>query len=227
MIQKESFTTDFETQVKGKELSSKSNLAQLCPFLDDQGIMRTRWRLSKADFEFDTKHPILRPSKHPATRIMMLKCHLDNYHQGVERVRNGLQQKFWILDLRNALRNIKNRCVPSRKYSAVVQAPTMADLPRERVHKVDFPFTFAGVDYFGPIEVKYMRKTLKRWVCVFTCLFTRAIHLERVYSLDTDSCLSAVLRFIARRGHLSTNWSDNGTNFVGANNELKQFASMW
>ena len=186
--------------------------------------MRARGRLSKADFEFDTKHPILPPSKHPETRLMMLECHLDNYHQGVESMRHGLQQKFWIFCLRNALRNIKNRCVPCRKYSAVVQAPIMADLPRERVEKVDFPFTYVGVDYFGPIEVKYMRKTLK---CVFTCLSTRAIHLEMVYSLDTDSRLSAVLRFIARRGHPSTIWSDNGTNFVGANNELKQFVSMW
>ena len=127
-------------------------------------------------------------------------------------MRHGLQQKFWILGLRNALRNIKNRCFPYRKYSAVVQAPIMAaDLPRERVEKIDFPFTYVGVDYFGPIEVKYMRKTSKRWVCVFTCLSTRAIHLEMVYSLDTDSCRSAVSLFIARRGHPSTIWSHNGT----------------
>ena len=93
--------------------------------------------------------------------------------------------------------------------------------------KVDFSFTHVGVDPFGPTAVKYMRKTLKRWVCVFTCLSTRAIHLEMVYSLDTDSCLSAVIRFIARRGQPSTIWCDNGTNFVGANNELKHFAAMW
>ena len=183
--------------------------------------MKARGRLSKADFEFDTKHPILLPSKHPATRLMMLNCHLDNYHQGVESMRHGLQQKFWILGLRNALRNIKNRSVPCRRYSAVIQAPIMADLSRERVKKVDFPFTYVGVDYFEPIVVKYMRKTLKRWVCVFTCLSTRAIHLEMVCLLDTVSCLSAVIRFIARRGHPSTIWSDNGTNFVGANNVAK------
>ena len=91
LIQKESFTTEYGTLVNGKEFSSKSNIAQLCPYLDDQGIMRSRGRLSKADFEFDTKHPFLLPSKHSPTRIMMLKCHLDNYHQGVESMRHGLQ----------------------------------------------------------------------------------------------------------------------------------------
>ena len=107
LIQKESFTTEYDTLVNGKELSSKSNVAQLCPFIDNQGIMRARGRLSKTDFEFDTKHPIFLPSKHPATRLMMLKCHLDNYHQGVESMQHGLQQKFWILGLRNALRTSK------------------------------------------------------------------------------------------------------------------------
>ena len=103
----------------------------------------------------------------------------------------------------------------------------MADLPRERVEKVEFSFTYVGVDYFGPLEVKYMRKTIKRWACVSTCLSTEAIHLEMVYSLDTDSCLSALTQIIARRGRPSTIWCDNGTNFVGANNELNQFTSMW
>ena len=142
-------------------------------------------------------------------------------------MRHELQQNFRILGIRNALRNIKSRCVPCRKHSAVVQASIMADLPNERVEKVEFPFTYVGVDYFGPIEVKYIRKTLKRWVWVFTWLSTRAIHLEMGYSLDTDSCMSAIKRFIAKRDQPSTIWSDNGTNFVGANNELKQVASIW
>ena len=106
LVQKEVFTAEYDALINGKMLSSKSNIAQFCPFLDDQGIMRARGRLSKADFEFDTKHPILLSSKHPATRLMMLKCHLDNFHQGVESMRHELQQKFWILGLRNTLRNI-------------------------------------------------------------------------------------------------------------------------
>ena len=111
--------------------------------------MRARGRLSREDFEFDRKHPILLPSKHSRTQLVILKCHLDNYHQGVECMRHELQQRFWILGLRNALRSIKSRCVPCRKYNASVQAPLMADSPREKVEKVDFLFTYVGVDYFG------------------------------------------------------------------------------
>ena len=131
------------------------------------------------------------------------------------------------MGLRNALGNLKKRCVSCRKDSFVVQAPILTDLSEEKVRKIDFPFTYFGVDYFGPLEVKHMRKTLKRWMCVFTCLSTRAKHLEMVFSLDSDSCRSAVIQFIASRGHPLKIWSDNGTNFVGANNELKQFGSMW
>ena len=170
LVQTEAFPTEYVVFTEKKELSSKSSIAQLCQFIDKNGIMRARGRLSKLDFESDTNHPILLPSKHPTMQLMMLKCHLDNDHQGVESMRHELQQKFWILSLRNALRSNKGRCVPYKKYSANVQAPLMANLPRERVEKVDFSFTY--VDYFGPLEVKYMRKTMKRW----------AIHLEMVYS---------------------------------------------
>ena len=68
---------------------------------------------------------------------------------------------------------------------------------------------------------------MKRSVCVFTCSSTKKIHPEVVYSLDTDSSWSAIIHFTARRGQPSTIWSDIGTNFVGAQNELKQFASFW
>ena len=69
--------------------------------------------------------------------------------------------------------------------------------------------------------MKLLRRTLKRWCCLFTYLKTNAVHIEVAQSLDTDSCLAAVTRLIARRGYPNTIISDNGTNFVGAANELK------
>ena len=90
-----------------------------------------------------------------------------------------------------------------------------------------FPFTHTGLDYFGPFEVKLLLRTLKIWCCLFTCLITRAVHMEIAQSLDTESCLAAVTRFIARRGYPNTMISDHGTNFLRAANELKAFMNEW
>ena len=68
---------------------------------------------------------------------------------------------------------------------------------------------------------------MKRWCCLFTCLTTRAVHIEFAQSLDNESCLARVTRFNARRDYPSTIINDNGTNFVGAANELKAFMNEW
>ena len=103
----------------------------------------------------------------------------------------------------------------------------MADLPRERLQERVFPFSNTGVDYFGPFEVKFMRKTMKRWCCLFTCLTTRAVHIEVVPSLEAETCLTAITRFIARRGKPATILSNNGTNFVGAAKEMRDCINAW
>ena len=78
----------------------------------------------------------------------------------------------------------------------------MADLPLDRVSPDEPPFTNVGVDYFGPFGVKRGRSVVKRYGVTFTCLATRAIHLEMASSLDTDSFIHALRRFIARRGQV-------------------------
>ena len=98
----------------------------------------------------------------------------------------------------------------------------MADLPRERVDVDKPPFTYVGVDYFGPMQVKFRRGTVKRYGCIFTCLVTRAVHLEVAHSLDSNSFLMALHRFMARRGKPQKIFSDNGTNFVAAERELAE-----
>ena len=84
------------------------------------------------------------------------------------------------------------------------------------------PFSNTGVDYFEPITVKIFQKTVKRWGCLFTCLTNRAIHLEVAESLETDAFINALERFSNRRGYPSTLRSDCGTNFKGAEKELRE-----
>ena len=101
-------------------------------------------------------------------------------------------------------------------FRAATIQPIMADLPVERLAYQSPPFTNTGVDYFGPFYVTVRRTTEKRWGFLFTCLTTRAVHVEIVPSMDASSCVMGVERFVSRRGTPAIIWSDNGTNFVGA-----------
>ena len=97
----------------------------------------------------------------------------------------------------------------------------MADLPQDRLTPAP-PFTYVGIDYFGPYFVKQGRKEYKRYGALFTCLVSRAVHIEIAHSLETDSFLNALRHFIARRGPVHELRCDNDTNFVGAKAELRK-----
>jgi len=103
----------------------------------------------------------------------------------------------------------------------------MSSLPPNRVIVDEPPFTFTGLDCFGPFYVKQGRSQVKRYGLIFTCLNVRAIHLEILSSMDTDSFIQALRRFLARRGLVKEICCDNGTNFVGASNELQVCLKKW
>ena len=225
--QMESFGQTYQALAAGKPMAASDYLSKLSPFMDDQNLMRLTGRLRHADASYEMKHPILLSAKHPIVRKLIEDAHESNYHEGTEYVRSILQQNYWIIGLRNALRNVKLKCVKCRKQQAGGVQPFMADLPKERLEQRVFPFANTGVDYFEPFEVKFMRKSMKRWCCLFTCLTTRAVYIEVVPSLEADACLAAITRFIARRGKPNIVLSDNGTNFVGAAREMREWIEAW
>jgi len=98
----------------------------------------------------------------------------------------------------------------------------MASLPWFRVQPHLPPFAHTGVDLFGPFEVTIFRRKVKRWGILFTCLNSRAVHLDMTYTLETDSFICALDRFRHSRGTPANLYSDNGTNLVGAHNELRE-----
>ena len=103
----------------------------------------------------------------------------------------------------------------------------MANLPKERLMSGEPPFTYVGVDYFGPLFVRQGRSNVKRYGCLFTCLVVRAVHIEVVHSLDNDSFINALRRFINTRGCPKTIYSDNRTNFHAGERELHESLNDW
>jgi len=95
----------------------------------------------------------------------------------------------------------------------------MSDLPTERV-KHSPPFTYCGMDVFGPFLTKQARKENKRYGLLFTCFYSRAVHVEMLEDLTLDAFINGLRCFIALRGSVRQIKCDQGTNFVGVKNEL-------
>ncbi|XP_062713800.1 uncharacterized protein LOC134290641 [Aedes albopictus] len=206
-----------------KNVEKNSLLYKLSPIMDEHGIIRMNSRLSAAEFlPFDTRFPIILPKDSYITRLVVDWYHRDYKHANDETVINEIKQKFHISKLRGRLSFVKKNCSWCRVYKAVPTVPQMASLPPERLTPFVRPFSYVGIDYFGPYLVKIGRASVKRWVALFTCLTIRAIHLEIAATLSTDSCKKAIRRFIARRGAPLEVFTDNGTNFVGAGRELAE-----
>ena len=118
-------------------------------------------------------------------------------------------------------------CFDCRQRQAPTGEQKMADLPEDRVTPDKPPFTFVGVDCFGPFLVRHGRSMVKRYGVLFTCMTIRAIYIEVVHSMDTDSYINAMRRFIARRGNPEEMRLDNGSNFVGSEKKLRVAIAEW
>lgn len=113
------------------------------------------------------------------------------------------------------------QCVQCRRLRRPVEEQKMSELPKERC-EASAPFTFCGMDCFGPFLIKRSRKEHKRYGLILTCLSSRAVHIEMLEDLSTDAFINALRCFISLRGAVSQLHCDQGTNFVGAKNELKE-----
>ena len=204
----------------------------LNPQKDIDGIIRANERLAQSnDLPYDVKHFILLPKDHTITKLIIVNAHEKLGHgTGVEHLLTELRTRFWITKGRRAVRNVVESCRQChRRFRARPGEQMMAPLPKPRVTLPLRTFDRIGVDYDGPFLTKQGRgkSKAKRYLCLFTCLATRAVHLEIAYALDTSSFLNAFTRMTARRGMPSYVVSDNGTNFVGAEKELQELVQTF
>ncbi|XP_021966495.1 uncharacterized protein LOC110861676 [Folsomia candida] len=227
--QQQEFSKEIHSLANGLPIKKKSKLISLLPFIDSIGLLRVGGRLKNAKISEDQRHPILLSSHHHLTQLLIKSEHLKHFHAGPQLLMSVLQRRYWIIRMKDAVRREIAKCLTCTRTKAQTLQQVMADLPSFRVNPAR-PFLKCGVDYAGPFSVRPIQPrskiTLKAYLAVFVCCTTRAIHLEVATSLSTDMFIAAFRRFISRRGLPTDMYSDNGTNFIGANREMKEMVQL-
>ena len=225
-VQNQCYTEEIQTISQGSPVPSSSSLIRLRPKLHE-GLLVVPGRLTLTNLPSRVKNPVILPSRHPMVETLVRHVHERTAHSGRGYTLAELRRRYWIVGAASLVRKVVRHCVACRRRDAQPCQQMEADLPLDRVTPYEPAFTSVGVDYFGPFAVKRGRGQEKRYGCLFTCLTTRAIHIETADTLDTDSFINCLYRFMARRGEPNLIRSDNGTNFVGAERELRKEIESW
>ena len=227
-VQSQCYADEIRSLKNHNEVSKRSSIYNLEPVLDEMGVLRVNGRLKNAAIPNDAKQQMILPGTHRVAALIVKDTHdFHAKHAGREYTMSRLREKYWIVNVRRLVRKTLSSCHMCKRIRGSMLKQRMANLPMDRVTPYTPPFTFTGVDCFGPFFVKRGRSQEKRYGCIFTCLNVRAIHLESLASMDASSFINALIRFAARRTWPQKLRSDNGTNFVGARKELKAEMAKW
>uniref|UniRef100_UPI00143C2251 uncharacterized protein LOC117157547 n=1 Tax=Bombus vancouverensis nearcticus TaxID=2705178 RepID=UPI00143C2251 len=228
LLQNIHFSEEIRTLQKDRNAAIKGKLTRLNPFIDKEGILRVGGRLSHSSMTFAQKHPIVLPKSSVTTRIIEHE-HKIHMHSGTQATLYAVRQRYWPVDGRSQVWRAIKGCVRCCRAQPPPVEYVMGNLPEARVTE-SRPFTNVGVDYCGPFHIKEKRdrnrRQIKVYVAIFVCLAIKAVHIELVDDLTSEAFIAALRRFIARRGYCSTIHSDNGTNFRGASNELRELHDL-
>jgi hypothetical protein len=176
-------------------------------------LLRCKGRLENSELTEGARHPILLPNKERLTHLIIERTHKKLLHSGVSQTLSRLRHQYWVIQGRATVKKVLNSCFMCRKVEGgPYEMPKMAPLPRKRVSE-STPFTQTGVDYLGPLAIKENSEISKVWICLFTCMVTRAIHMEMVRDMTSVSFMNCLRRFIATRGKPKQILSDNALHF--------------
>jgi len=206
------------------ELKKQHNFKQLEKELGiktDRNVLRCEGRLLNSDLEIDARKPVILPTKHPFTRLIIEECHQRVLHSGVRATLAELRSRFWVPRGRQIVKRNLGECVTCRKLTGKpYSAPPTASLPDFRVREAP-PFSRVGVDFAGPLYVEQKSGEMdKAYIALFSCCVTRAVRLELVEDLSTATFRRCLRRFIARNGTPVLIVSDNAKTFQATQKAL-------
>ena len=190
-------------------------------FLDSNDVIRCKGRMEHSALPQSAKCPILLPRSHPLTTAVINDCHQKVMHSGTSHTLSRVRYRYWIPRGRQVVKAVLRKCVICKKFNGrPYSLPRFAPYPSERVTESK-PFAYVGIDYFGPLNIKDVSDSQKVWVCLFSCMVTRAIHLEVVTDMTTELFIMALRRFVSRRGVPRKVFSDNAQQFHLAKSTLQ------
>ena len=190
-------------------------------FLDEDMIIRCRGRLQNSSLQYEAKCPILMPRDHYVTTLLIRRCHESVMHNGTRETLAELRSGFWVTKGRQAVKKVIRKCVTCKRIQGQsYEVPKASQLPEFRV-KEKHAFSSVGIDFAGPLYVKSKSVQNKKvYLALFTCGVSRALHLELVPDLSTETFLRCFKRFVSRRGVPSLVVIDNAKTFKAASKRL-------
>ena len=199
-----------------------SKLNRLDPFLNNDDIICVAGRLKRSFLNKKLKFPIILLKEERIAALIIQDCNSRCTHGGRATTLNELcSTGYWITNGNSAVRSVTLKCVLCCRLRGRLGVQKMAERPVHR-RSYSLPFIYCGVDMFGTFLIKQRRNKFKRYDAMFTCMGGWVVHIDITHSLDADSFIPALRRVIARRGNNKTLFSDNGSNFVDCENELKK-----
>ena len=212
-----------------KPIFSNSHLLVLHPRMAQDGLLHVGGRLARASIPLEQRCPIILSSKDIYTRLLFDFYHIYLKHCGPTLLLSHAGGKHHVVGARKLSRTVCKQCTRCRLAAAKGGTQLMGQLPPERVN-ISTVFRTTGIDATGPFILKkgHTRRPVlvKSYLLLFVCFSTKAVHIEVVSDLTTEAFLAALRRFVARRGMPAHFHTDNGSNFIGARNDLKQFYQL-
>jgi len=202
---------------------------KLIPTTDEQGLLRAHGRLENIrPLPIEMRKPIILPKDHQMVSLLLKRLHEIRVQCGYKSLVCESRKRFWIVEVRKMAQQVTSNCVTCKTLRRKPREQLIGQIPKLRV-AAGFPtFSNTAIDMFGPFQVKIGQKTIKEaQAIIFTCMTTRAIHLELVTDKITDAFLMAFQPLSSLRDHPSSCWSDCRTNFVGAQHYLKELTQDW
>ena len=209
-----------------------TKLAKLCPFLDQHNILRAGGRIAKAEFlPYNHRFPIILPNSSCEPIQSLIRhyhqAHYKRFHCTIQQTYYLLRNKYFILGGKNSVRSVINKCVTCQRLSKRLATQKEGDLPLDRMAIVP-PFYNCGVDCLGPFHLRHTgRGTRKQFVLIACCMSTRAITLVPLRDMTTSSIINSLVKIHSQFPALKKLYSDNGTNFKGADREIREAVAAW